>query len=119
MSSPSRPSSPQQDLWSNILNSVSSTRSIPSKNVILLGEPQSGKSTLVRALLQKQDQPSAGIDAEDAERAGGVGDAKDGWGRTDFALGYEWSDVRDEADEGASLYYLKLSNSTLVTLTVH
>ncbi|KDQ08260.1 hypothetical protein BOTBODRAFT_118858 [Botryobasidium botryosum FD-172 SS1] len=102
MSSSSRPPSPQQDLWSSILNSVSSTRSIPSKNVIVLGEPESGKSTLVRALLQKQDQHSTGVDGDDADRTGGAGDAKDGWGRTDFALGYEWADVRDEADEGKS-----------------
>lgn len=75
-------SPPPQDLWSSILDSVSSSRAIPSKNVVVLGEPQSGKSTLAQHLLQKKDNSeSNGKDA-------------------DFALGYDWADVRDEGDEG-------------------
>ncbi|EIW76376.1 hypothetical protein CONPUDRAFT_168928 [Coniophora puteana RWD-64-598 SS2] len=86
MELPSRPSSPDAppaDLWSSILDSVSSTRSIPSKQIVLLGRPQSGKSTLASALLRKPL-------SEDEERE----DA-----RVDFALGYDWADVRDDADE--------------------
>ena len=78
----SRPSSPPQDLWSSILDSVSSSRSIPSKQILVLGQPSSGKSTLVSALLQKTSD-----DQKDDER-------------TDFAIGYDFADVRDEADEG-------------------
>ncbi|EJU06359.1 hypothetical protein DACRYDRAFT_45062 [Dacryopinax primogenitus] len=74
-----RSSSPVQELWSSILNSVSATRSIPSKNVLILGEEHTGKSTLVRALLRK---------TEDDDQSG------------DFALGYGWADVKDDADEG-------------------
>ena len=81
----STPEAPPQDLWSSILDSVSSTRSIPSKQILLLGQPSSGKSTLANALLQK---PPAD---------GGKDDAA-----TDFALGYDWADVRDDADEGES-----------------
>jgi dynein light intermediate chain 1 len=80
----STPEAPPQDLWSSILDSVSSTRSIPSKQVLLLGQPSSGKSTLSAALLQK---PVAD-------------EAKDDSRSSDFALGYEWADVRDDADEG-------------------
>ena len=85
----SRPSTPAppQDLWSSILDSVSSTRAIPSKQVLVLGPPASGKSLLASALLQK---PIAADDSNDASR-------------TDFALGYDWADVRDDADEGASV----------------
>ena len=68
----------QQDLWSSILDSVSSTRSIPSKNVLILGEPSTGKSNIAVALLQKPN----------------YNDGKD------FAIGYDWVDVKDEADEG-------------------
>ena len=82
-SRPSSPDAPPQDLWSSILDSVSSSRSIPSKQIILLGEPSSGKSTLVSALLQK---PPPEETKEDQ--------------RTDFAIGYDWADVRDDADEG-------------------
>ncbi|KAI0776200.1 dynein light intermediate chain [Trametes elegans] len=81
-SRPSSPEAPPQDLWSSILDSVSSSRSIPSKQVIVLGEPSSGKSTLVSGLLQKSPPE------ETKEEQ-----------RTDFALGYDWADVRDDADE--------------------
>ena len=86
-SRPSTPVAPPQDLWSSILDSVSSSRSIPSKQVLLLGPPSSGKSLLASALLQK---PVAADDSSDASR-------------TDFALGYDWADVRDEGDEGTSV----------------
>ena len=76
----SRPASPTQDLWSSILDSVSKSRSTPSKQILLLGEPQTGKSTIMAALLQKQIEKAQVHD--------------------DFALGYGWADVRDEADEG-------------------
>ena len=76
----SRPASPTQHLWSSILDSVSKSRSISSKQVLLLGEPQTGKSTIAAALLQKQLEKDQVQD--------------------DFALGYSWADVRDEADEG-------------------
>ena len=85
-SRPSSPEAPPQDLWSTILNSVSSSRSIPAKNILVLGQPSTGKSTLVSALLQK---PTA--------------DASKDEPRTDFALGYDWADVRDEGEEGLSL----------------
>lgn len=80
----STPEAPPQDLWSSILDSVSSTRSIPSKQVLLLGQPSSGKSTLAAALLQKP-VPN---------------ETKDDSRSSNFALGYEWADVRDDADEG-------------------
>lgn len=79
----STPEAPPQDLWSSILDSVSSSRSIPSKQILLLGQPSSGKSALASALLQKP-----------------VSDEQKDGQRTDFAIGYDFADVRDEADEG-------------------
>ncbi|KIJ69787.1 hypothetical protein HYDPIDRAFT_77857 [Hydnomerulius pinastri MD-312] len=81
-SRPSTPEAPPQDLWSSILDSVSSTRSIPSKQVLVLGQPSSGKSLLASALLQKP------VSDESKEES-----------RSDFALGYDWADVRDDGDE--------------------
>ncbi|GJJ07202.1 hypothetical protein Clacol_001402 [Clathrus columnatus] len=43
-----------ENLWSSILDSVSSTRSIPSKQILILGDRVSGKSTIAAALLGKQ-----------------------------------------------------------------
>ena len=86
-SRPSSPEAPPQDLWSSILDSVSSSRSIPAKQILILGEPTSGKSTLTAALLHK----STTADDESEEQH-----------KSDFALGYDWADVRDDADEGKS-----------------
>lgn len=83
----STPDGPPQDLWFSILDSVSSTRSIPSKQVLLLGQPSSGKSALAAALLQKKP-----VSTEEAKEES----------KSDFALGYEFADVRDDADEGES-----------------
>ena len=85
---PDSPEEPPQDLWSSILDSVSSSRSIPAKQILLLGEPSSGKSILSSALLHKTPPP---VDEEAEEHQ-----------RSDFALGYEWADVRDDGDEGQS-----------------
>ena len=88
MSRSSTPELPPQDLWSSILDSVSRSRSIPAKQVLILGQPSSGKSTLASALLQKppSDDPSD-------------------MNLPDFALGYDWADVRDEGDEGKTTVF--------------
>ncbi|EJD53972.1 DLIC-domain-containing protein [Auricularia subglabra TFB-10046 SS5] len=75
-----RPESPPAELWSSILDSVSSTRSIPSKQILLLGEPGTGKSTIAAGLLHKS------VESQQAAT-------------TDFALGYDWADVKDDAEE--------------------
>ena len=88
----SSPEAPPQDLWSSILNSVSSSRSIPAKNILVLGQPSTGKTTLVSALLQK---PAAEASKDEP--------------RIDFALGYDWADVRDEGEEGLSLAWPRIT----------
>ncbi|CAA7260130.1 unnamed protein product [Cyclocybe aegerita] len=102
----STPEAPPQDLWSSILDSVSSSRSIPSKQILLLGQPSSGKSTIASALLQK---PVADEQKDDQ--------------RIDFALGYDFADVRDEADEDTlarlSVYTVPSSASSYTGLVPH
>ena len=99
MSRSSTPELPPQDLWSSILDSVSQSRSIPAKQVLILGQPSSGKSTLASALLQKppSDDPSE-------------------TNLPDFALGYDWADVRDEGDEGKIALFRFLSTVALKQL---
>jgi dynein light intermediate chain 1 len=80
---PSRAPTPPADLWGAILEAVSSSRAIPAKQILLLGEPGTGKSALAAALLQKPPPAAA-----------------DDGARLDFALHYDWADVRDDADEG-------------------
>ncbi|KAF8622105.1 hypothetical protein AX15_007242 [Amanita polypyramis BW_CC] len=105
----SRPSSPDQlpqDLWSSILDSVSSTRSIPSKQVLILGQPKSGKSTLAAALLHK---PVADQISDDE--------------KCDFAVGYDFADVRDDGDEDTlarlSVYTVPSSGPAYSSLLPH
>lgn len=53
----------------------------------MLGEPSSGKSALSAALLRKN--------GDDLSQS------------SDFAIGYEWADVRDDADEGIFFFLLR------------
>lgn len=96
-SRPTTPEAPPENLWSSILDSVSSSRSIPSKQVLLLGPPSSGKSVLASALLQK---PTSEESKDEA--------------RSDYALGYDWADIRDDGDEGGLFIFLhmKRANAT-------
>ncbi|KAF8165637.1 dynein 1 light intermediate chain [Crassisporium funariophilum] len=102
----STPEAPPQDLWSSILDSVSSSRSIPAKQILLLGQPSAGKSTLASALLQK---PLSDEQKDDQ--------------RTDFAVGYDFADVRDEADEDTlarlSVYTVPSSAASYTALLPH
>ncbi|KAG7097328.1 hypothetical protein E1B28_004687 [Marasmius oreades] len=104
----SRPASPEapENLWSSILDSVSSTRSIPSKKVLILGKPSTGKSTLTAAILRKP----AADEGKDNQKI-------------DFALGYDFADVRDDADEDTlarlSVYTVPSANPSYTRLLPH
>ncbi|KAJ4479193.1 dynein light intermediate chain-domain-containing protein [Lentinula aciculospora] len=96
---------PPQDLWSSILDSVSSSRSIPCKNVLVLGQPGSGKSTICEALLGRTKV----IGNNDNEES-----------KSDFAMGYDWADIRDDADEDTlarlSIYTVPSSHPSFTCL---
>lgn len=96
MAEGSRPSSPEHNLWDSILNSVSTRRSIPSGNVLILGEPSTGKTTLANALLQRDASVATGSGAGTTIAEGG----SEWFGKTDFALGYQWANVKEEGEEG-------------------
>ncbi|TCD69233.1 hypothetical protein EIP91_008336 [Steccherinum ochraceum] len=105
----SRPASPEeqpQDLWSSILDSVSTSRSTPSKQILVLGQPSTGKTSLAAALLQKASTDEVKEDQ-----------------RLDFALGYDWADVRDDADEDTlarlSVYTVPSAASSYTALLPH
>ncbi|KAG2013214.1 hypothetical protein CC2G_010149 [Coprinopsis cinerea AmutBmut pab1-1] len=103
-SRPSSPEAPPENLWDSILNSVSTSRSIPAKQIILLGQPSTGKSTIASALLQKN-----------------VSDENKDDGRIDFAVGYEFADVKDEEDTLArlSVYTVPSSSHSYTNLLPH
>ncbi|EPQ30041.1 uncharacterized protein PFL1_02158 [Pseudozyma flocculosa PF-1] len=106
-----------QDLWSSILNSVKSKKAIVTKNVILLGEPQTGKSTLLSSLASASPSGLISSSAAGASAARtplvGSGDDKDAAATVaatsrdklsersagDLGLGYSYFEVADEKDK--------------------
>ncbi|KAH9482492.1 Cytoplasmic dynein 1 light intermediate chain 2 [Psilocybe cubensis] len=101
MSRSSTPEAPPQDLWSSILDSVSSSRSIPAKQILLLGQPSSGKSTIASALLQKPVSDEQKVDQ-----------------RSDFAIGYDFADIIDTLAR-LSVYTVPSSASSYTALLPH
>ncbi|KAK4055164.1 hypothetical protein OIV83_000444 [Microbotryomycetes sp. JL201] len=71
------------ELWSSILDSVSGSKGVLTKNCIVLGKSKSGKSTLVSRLSSKTGEPS-NTSAQ---------------GTADLGLSYNVIDVHDEGDE--------------------
>ncbi|KAG0198970.1 hypothetical protein BGX28_007680 [Mortierella sp. GBA30] len=47
------------EVWSSLLQSVASSRLVPTKDVIILGDPHSGKSTLIELLKTALPTPSS------------------------------------------------------------
>lgn len=101
----------QQDLWSSILNSVKSSKAISTKNIVLLGEPKSGKTSLLSALASTSPlglisgrsslataATNARIDDKSAAAASGASTSKLAPATSDLGLAYAYFDVGDEKD---------------------
>ncbi|CBQ73860.1 related to dynein light-intermediate chain [Sporisorium reilianum SRZ2] len=102
----------QQDLWSSILNSVKSSKAISTKNIVLLGEPKSGKTSLLSALASTSPlglisgrsslasaAANARIDDDKATTASAASTSKlANAASNDLGLAYAYFDVRDEKD---------------------
>ncbi|CDR87260.1 related to dynein light-intermediate chain [Sporisorium scitamineum] len=100
----------QQDLWSSILNSVKSSKAISTKNIVLLGEPKSGKTSLLSALASTSPQglisgrsslaaaaTNARID-DKPTAASAASTSKFATTASDLGLAYAYFDVGDEKD---------------------
>ncbi|SCV67977.1 BQ2448_98 [Microbotryum intermedium] len=119
-----------QDLWGSILDSVSSSRNVSTKNCIVLG-----KTTLVDRLASATGQPSSlsssSRDLSSSTTNTMATGTTSSHGSLDVGLSYSVLDVRDEADEDTvarigiyqlpshrpphpSLLSLALSRSTLL-----
>ncbi|KXS12064.1 dynein light intermediate chain [Gonapodya prolifera JEL478] len=77
-------SEPNENIWNSLLSSAASSRQTPSKNVIVLGDPQSGKSTTIAAI--KAANPT---DPQLSSKASVGGD---------LALSYSYVDLREDED---------------------
>lgn len=97
----------EEDLWGEILSSVRSSRATPVKNIIVFGQPQTGKSTLLSHLAQSSPSSflSDTIDVSD-EHKGSNTQATNGQkvsshdiAAADLGLGYGYFDVGDDDGE--------------------
>ncbi|KAI9190378.1 hypothetical protein H9P43_001812 [Blastocladiella emersonii ATCC 22665] len=78
------PPAGEDGIWSGILRATSASKSLPCKKVLVLGDAQSGKSTLIQRF----------------GALGYAGDAQDRTGpSTDLALSYSYADLKDEENE--------------------
>ncbi|EST09482.1 Dynein family light intermediate chain [Kalmanozyma brasiliensis GHG001] len=91
---------PEQDLWSSILNSVNNSKAISAKNLILLGEPKSGKTTLLSALASTSPvgliSGRSYLPALDPSNAAST--SKSSIASRNLGLAYAYFDVGDEKD---------------------
>ncbi|KAJ2779678.1 hypothetical protein GGI15_003794 [Coemansia interrupta] len=106
------------NLWETVLKQVGSSKSALAKNVLVLGDSNSGKSKVVAQLFQASLRPQVGNGLDTASSAtaavgtnalGGSGLASDvnmteidsviTLSKHDLALSYSYMDVRDEDNE--------------------
>ncbi|KAL1918526.1 uncharacterized protein VTP21DRAFT_3186 [Calcarisporiella thermophila] len=102
-----------EEIWSTILKSVVASKIVPTKNVLVLGDTHSGKSTLIRHLkLEEPDSSSHDVGTGTEEDKNGP-NATDGDKKNEMALSYTFSDVKDEENEDiiARLSFYQLASS--------
>ncbi|KAI8075542.1 dynein light intermediate chain-domain-containing protein [Thamnidium elegans] len=118
---------PEKDeIWSGILKGVASSKMVPTKNVLILGEPGVGKSTLVHYL--KNDPGPQQVSKFESDDNSPHFSATNNYTQTstqlneeknDLALGYTFVDVKDEENEAIArlgLYQLALSSPEFLPL---
>lgn len=101
-----------QGLWSEVLNSVKNTRGVPTKNILLLGEPSTGKRTLLKVLAagsanstfadppkDEQDELTAAA-AASTTQGQQTPDLMGPLGMPLLGLSYGYWDVADDDSEG-------------------
>ncbi|RHZ89821.1 hypothetical protein Glove_9g161 [Diversispora epigaea] len=91
----------QEDIWSSILKGVASSKIVPTKSLLILGDRDSGKSTLIRHLKGEEDEDvyeangsvskSVGTDTDDL--------VNQKLSHNDLALSYTFVEVKDDDAE--------------------
>ncbi|KAK9680467.1 hypothetical protein K7432_015925, partial [Basidiobolus ranarum] len=110
------PQEESEEIWSTILQNVASNKIVQSKNIIILGDSNSGKTSLVDHLRRAPDEITSGqtngvsIGTDTAEDQGELNK------RNELALSYSFVDVKDDENEETvariGLHQLAGSDST-------
>ncbi|KAJ2821762.1 hypothetical protein IWW50_004499, partial [Coemansia erecta] len=82
----------ESNLWETVLREVGTSKAVAQKRVLVLGDSGSGKTGVVRQLLQASQ-------ASQAQGSTGRSGAMEGASEHDVALSYAYMDVRDEDGE--------------------
>ncbi|KAF7731782.1 hypothetical protein EC973_008297 [Apophysomyces ossiformis] len=113
----------KDEIWSTILKGVASSKMVPTKNVLVLGDPGCGKSTLIHYLKHDPGPQTTLPEADDVATASFGVNVNNNYTQlpienldedttNTLALGYTFVDVQDEENEAIarlSLYQLGLS----------
>ncbi|RIB08328.1 dynein light intermediate chain-domain-containing protein [Gigaspora rosea] len=100
----------QEDIWTSILKGVASSKIVPTKSLLILGDRESGKSTLIRQLKGEKDEEVYEVNgvSKDAEENDNFNKKH----HSDLALSYTFTEVKDdEADTLARLGLYQLAGS--------
>ncbi|KAG2216387.1 hypothetical protein INT45_004805 [Circinella minor] len=115
---------PEKDeIWSGILKGVASSKMVPTKNVLILGDSSCGKSTLIHYLKHDPGPDAPKVDGDDVTTGNSFGvnpsnyahvpvDNLDEDVTNTLALGYTFTDIQDEENEAIArlgMYQLGLS----------
>lgn len=108
------------DLWTNILKGVASSKIVPTKNLLILGDKESGKSTFIRHLKGEEVEEDFEVPNSNGTMSKSVGTGTDESSPSDnkrlnpndLALSYTFVEVKDdEADTLARLGIYQLAGS--------
>jgi len=116
----------KEETWSTILQGVASTKIVPTKNVLILGDPHSGKSTLIHNIKhdpgpkpvpadseQDEQQPAPLLNVATSQVTPTSVDNLDEDTKNELALGFTYVEVADDENEDTiarlALYQLGLS----------
>lgn len=89
---------PAESIWSSILKGAASSKMVIQKNVLILGDPNSGKSTLVQSLLRNHNEVLA--NTQQTNTASMPISQEEKANSYELALSYTFVDIKDEDNEG-------------------
>ncbi|CAG8547278.1 13685_t:CDS:2 [Acaulospora colombiana] len=94
----------QENIWSSILKSVASSKMVPTKSLLILGDRESGKSTLIRHLKGEEDEDVYEVPEVNGSASKDVGIGTDDTSnkkpsQNDFALSYTFVEIKDDEAE--------------------
>ncbi|KAI9145036.1 dynein light intermediate chain-domain-containing protein [Paraphysoderma sedebokerense] len=107
------------NIWSSILSSSATSKAIPTKTILILGDPQCGKSTLIHEL--DHAHPLETLQSTSTVEVTGVSTSTHTRKHNqDLGLSYDYVEVTDEDNEDViarlSFYHISHFQSTLTSL---